>query len=142
MSSQVSILRFLKRSSAETSSSLDPPKAKNNKPDDDSTLLLKLGENNSSCNSLAISKDRAQINRSVAELKLRLPISVKRLIREMNSEWCYLLSTTIMTESFTKLANFIEEERSKFTIYPPQSEVSLAYYLWDILLWQHHFQNR
>ncbi|KAL5966182.1 Uracil-DNA glycosylase [Taenia solium] len=116
MSGQQSILRFLKRPLSEHG-----PKSKVQRTEND--LSVAASSDSIAGTSSDDAGDRSEINRSVAELRLKLPSAVKTLIRNMGSEWCFHLASVIRGDSFTKLANFIEQERDKTTIYPPQEEV-------------------
>ncbi|EUB63498.1 Uracil-DNA glycosylase [Echinococcus granulosus] len=118
MSAQQSILKFLRRSSPEFG-----PKSKVQRTECDSSVAKASSDKEIVNISPDDASSRSQINRSVAELKLKLPNAVKTLIRNMDSEWCFYLASVIRSDSFTKLANFIEQERAKTTIYPPQEEV-------------------
>nr|CDS33839.2 uracil DNA glycosylase [Hymenolepis microstoma] len=107
-----SLLKFIKRP-AGGSTPLE-------EPSEPSSKISKCTPNTESFD---CAKLRVEVNKSVAQMKLNLPCSVKTLIKYMNAEWCYHLSTVIRSESFKKLANFIENERLNGTIYPPQDEV-------------------
>ncbi|VDN96833.1 unnamed protein product [Rodentolepis nana] len=121
MSVQQSLLKFMKRPAGGNSPLEGSRESKIRKSE------CQLASVTSECTKSIESPDRAkfrvEVNKSVAEMKLNLPGSVKTLIKYMNAEWCYHLSTVIQSESFKKLANFIENERLKGTIYPPQDEV-------------------
>lgn len=117
MSGQQSILKFLKRPLPESG-----PKSKVQRTEYASSVVASSDKISST--SLDDAGNRSQINRTVAELRLKLPSAVRSLIRNMDSEWCFHLAGVIRGDSFTKLANFIEQERTKTTVYPPEEEVS------------------
>lgn len=107
MSTQQSILKFIKTSATDALESLgDSSKPKQRNLESERLTLT-----------------RCEINKSVASMKLKLPLAVKTLIRNMDTEWCYHLSKVVQSDEFAKLANFIEHERAKCTVYPPQDEV-------------------
>ncbi|VDM23160.1 unnamed protein product [Hydatigera taeniaeformis] len=116
MSAQQSILKFLKRPSTELS-----PKCKVRRTDCE--LVTEGSHNTVTELTSGDGFNRPQISRSVAELRLHLPSAVKTLTRHMGLEWCFHLASVIRGDSFTKLASFIELERTKTTVYPPQEEV-------------------
>ncbi|KAM7541402.1 hypothetical protein Aperf_G00000037893 [Anoplocephala perfoliata] len=112
MSVQQSLLKFMKRPLEDITSQIEPTQSK-----------LRKVECESHLDDYIDSKLRSKTNKFVAEMKLKLPNSVKTLIRNLDSEWCYNLADVIQSESFAKLSSFIGDERSKGTVYPPQDEV-------------------
>ncbi|VDD76547.1 unnamed protein product [Mesocestoides corti] len=123
MSSQQSILKFLKRPLSESTLSNEARVPKVQRTDFSGSSK---SPSSASKDSQALSTDvvqRSEFNRRVAELKLKLANPVKTLIRNMDPEWCHHLASVIQTDSFAKLAMFIEHERSETTVYPPEDQV-------------------
>lgn len=113
----------MKRSSELPSESIDNKKPKISEIKDNHILNTSI-ECKENIDASDAAKTRIKINKTVAEMKLKLSSSVKTLIKHLDSEWCYQLSSVIQNESFEKLAKFVENERSKATVYPPQEDVS------------------
>lgn len=78
-----------------------------------------------------INFDRADVNQSVAELRLKLSSrpnrNVQSLIADMSRKWMVILSPQILSDKFQSLADFVAAERGKGTpIYPPADKVGCA----------------